>query len=347
MTLHIVEHACLQNANTLALPVFARYYFCLTELSQVPEIMTFVEQRSIDFLLLGGGSNIVFTQDYPGLVIHNEIAGISVEKGEGNSYFVEAGGGEVWEALVQYCLVNDYCGIENLALIPGTVGAAPVQNIGAYGVELSHVFHSLTGWDCRERCWKTLAIDDCLFSYRNSIFKHALKNSFVITSVVLRLSGPGSESECASNNISYPALREALAQSGIENPSPADIVATVSKVRNSKLPNPKVLANAGSFFKNPIVDQTRFALLQHQFPNIVSFSVAESSDKKLSAGWLVEQVGWKGKRLGPVGMHDKQALVLVNYGAASCGDVMGLARAVQQSVAQTFSVELEIEPDII
>jgi UDP-N-acetylmuramate dehydrogenase len=341
LTLHIADHVSLQNANTLALPVFARYYFRLTELSQVPEIMAFVEQRSLSFLLIGGGSNIVFTQDYSGLVIHNEIGGISVKKGEGDTYFVEAGGGEVWETLVQYCLVNGYCGIENLALIPGTVGAAPVQNIGAYGVELSHIFHSLTGWDCREHCWKTLTIDDCSFSYRDSIFKQTLKNGFLITSVVLRLSGT------AAKNISYPALRDALVQSGIETPSSEDIVTTVSKVRNSKLPNPNELPNAGSFFKNPIVNQEKFTLLQRKFSDIVSFPVAESSDKKLSAGWLVQEAGWKGKRLGPVGMHDKQALVLINYGGASCRDVMNLANAVQHSVAEKFNIELEVEPDII
>ena len=341
MTLHIDEHTSLQHANTLALPVSARYYIRLTELSQVPAIMAFVQQRQISFLVIGGGSNIVFTQDYPGLVIHNEISGISVTKGPGDSCFVEAGGGEVWDNLVHYCLANGYCGIENLALIPGTVGAAPIQNIGAYGVELSQVFHSLSGWDCRDSCWKTLTAADCLFSYRNSVFKQSLKNSFVITSVVLRLSAS------APNDLSYPALRDALAQSGIDKPSPQDIVATVSAVRRSKLPDPNELPNAGSFFKNPVVDQKKFSALQHEFPGIVGFSVVNSSEKKLSAGWLVEHAGWKGQRLGPVGMYDKQALVLVNYGKASCREVIALADTVQHSVAQKFGLELEIEPDII
>ncbi len=341
MKLDIVEYASLLSSNTLALPVSARYFFHLTSSEQVPEILAFARDRAVPFLVLGGGSNIVLTTDYPGLVIRNELRGISVTKGDGEDCFVEAGAGEVWDQLVQYCLANGYSGIENLALIPGTVGAAPIQNIGAYGVELSQVFHSLTGWDCREQCWKTLGIDDCQFSYRNSIFKNELKNQFIISSVVLRLSN------VAKFNISYPALQQALDEAGIEHASAKEIVDTVIAVRNSKLPNPQELPNTGSFFKNPIVGFERFKVLQKDFPQLVSFPIPTSADKKLSAGWLVEHAGWKGKRLGSVGMHDKQALVLINYENASGLDVMEFAARVQKAVAGKFGIELEIEPDVV
>lgn len=336
MSLSIKENSSLEKNNTLALPATARYYIELTHVEQVTELMAFAEQQGIPFLVIGGGSNIVFSDNYAGLIIKNALMGITFDE-RGDDVFVTAAAGENWHQLVQVCLREGYYGLENLSLIPGSVGAAPIQNIGAYGVELRDCFESLTGWNCIDNEWQTLSKDDCHFSYRDSIFKQALKNQFIITSVVLKLS------KKPNVKINYAALKDALTNSGIAEPSPIEVAEAVIAIRNSKLPNPDESPNVGSFFKNPIVDIQKANDLLAQYPGLVTYAVSDKK-VKLAAGWLLEQAGWKGRREGDVGMHDKQSLVMINYGQAVGADVISLASAVELDIQHKFGVQLEIEP---
>jgi UDP-N-acetylmuramate dehydrogenase len=343
----ILEHMPLQGLNTLALAATARYYYRLSDSANLPKLLAFAERRELPVLVLGGGSNMVLGEDYPGLVIQMAVLGIQVRTPElgtqsdaPETIIVSAGSGENWHQLVMHCLGCGYYGLENLALIPGTVGAAPVQNIGAYGVELAEVFHSLRGWDCQQRCWRTLWPADCDFGYRDSIFKAALKQRFIITEVrfILRT--------CATVNSDYRGLNQQLAAQGIKQPSPQQLAQAVITLRQSKLPDPAELPNAGSFFKNPLVAQTQLKTLLEQYPELVYYPAA-GGRVKLAAGWLIEQAGWKGRALGPVAMHHLQALVLVNKGGANGAQVLALAAAVQRQVLQCFAVQLEIEPELI
>jgi len=350
MPKNVLEYMPLQGLNTLALAATARYYYRLSESVDLPQILDFAEARELPVLVLGGGSNMVLAEDYPGLVIHIALRGISAQTGLGEgaegeaisaaTVLVTAASGENWHQLVMHCLQCGYYGLENLALIPGTVGAAPVQNIGAYGVELNEVFASVKGWDRQQRRWRTLGPQDCAFGYRDSIFKGALKEHFIITEVSFRL-----HSEAVVNS-GYRALDQQLLAQGIDRPSPQQLADAVIALRQSKLPNPAELANAGSFFKNPVISQAQLRLLLAQYPEVVYYP-APAGGVKLAAAWLIEQAGWKGRALGPVAMHHLQALVLVNRGGASGAQVLALAQAVQQQVWQRFAVTLEIEPDII
>ena len=342
----VKENVSLQASNTLALPARARYYLEISSREQIPEAVAYAKAKQLELLVLGGGSNIVLTADFPGLVLKIMLRGIRAieltEKADeepADTVVVTACAGESWHQLVEYCLQRGYNGLENLALIPGTVGAAAIQNIGAYGVELTDFFYSLTGWDCEQQCWRSFTKDDCDFSYRNSIFKHTLSGRFVVVELSLQLHKT-TQVKCG-----YGALQQQLQLQGITDPDPLQVAAAVIAVRQDKLPDPAMLANAGSFFKNPLLSEEQASQLKRIHPQLVCYPQTDGR-VKLAAGWLLEQAGWKGKRLGPVGMHSKQSLVLVNYAGASGADVLTLVRAIQQDIQQQFNIDLEIEPVI-
>ena len=338
MTLQIQQNVSLQALNTLAINVSTKFMAMIDKPSDVVDALELASSNDWPVVVIGGGSNVLLTGDIDGLLMYCRLQGITAEQ-QGNDVLVTAQAGENWHDLVQYCLEHNYYGLENLALIPGTVGAAPIQNIGAYGVELHQLFESLYGWDIDRQQWRNLSAQDCQFSYRNSIFKQALKNRFFITSVTLRLS------LIDKPNISYAALQQYFNAAGIESPMAQQVFDAVIAIRQSKLPDPKELANVGSFFKNPIISRQQQQQLIANYPDMVCYP--QSDDRvKIAAGWLLEQAGWKGKKIGPVGMHDQQALVLINYQQGDGQAVLKLAEAIQQDIAQRFSINLEIEPQI-
>lgn len=330
-----IEHnKSLQSLNTLAIPASCAYYLKLLEKQQLPEIIEWAASQNIPWMILGGGSNSILNDRFEGLVIHNQLKGVDITE-RGDDRIVTAGAGEVWDELVRQCLDQSCYGLENLIFIPGLVGAAPIQNIGAYGVELADRFLSLEGWHVKDQQWQTLTLEDCEFSYRDSVFKHRLKDNFVITSITLRLSA------APLLTLSYPSLQRQLSS----DPTPWDVANAVESIRRSKLPDPDHLPNAGSFFKNPIVDPDTFADLQQRFPDIVSFR-QDDGRVKLAAGWLIEHCGWKGQQQQGVGVHEKQALVLVNYEGQTADKLLSLAGDIQRDVEKTFAVKLEIEPRV-
>ena len=292
-------------------------------------------------LVLGGGSNVLFTKDYEGLVIVNRIGGRSIiQEDASGRVVVRAGAGENWHQFVLWCLDNGLSGIENLSLIPGTVGAGPIQNIGAYGVELKDVFVELEAIRIADKKHIVFNHDDCQFEYRDSIFKQEGKGKYIITSVTLALS------RSALVHISYGAIRNTLAEMQITNPTPRDVSNAIIAIRSAKLPDPDVLPNAGSFFKNPEMGQDHFLQLQKEFPNIVHYNLP-NGNIKVPAGWLIEQCGWKGKRVGNVGCHTKQALVIVNYDNATGTEIWEHALRVRASVERKFGIVLQAEVNIV
>lgn len=332
------ENISLRELNTLGLSASARYCIEINTEDQLLEALAFAETRQLPWMVLGGGSNIILTTDFPGLVLKMALRGVSVKE-EGGQLIVSAAAGENWHQLVEHCLANGYNGLENLAYIPGTVGAAPIQNIGAYGLELADIFHSLRGWDCEHRCWRSFDRDSCQFAYRDSIFKGRLKGRFIITEVSLALH------KNAAVNCDYRALQDHLHQQQISQPSPQQLAAAVIRIRQSKLPDPAQLPNAGSFFKNPLVTGSQAEQLKNLYPGLPCYPQPDGR-VKLAAGWLLEHAGWKGKRSGPVGMHAQQALVLINYAGACGADVLSLAREIQRDIKQQFKLDLTIEPAI-
>jgi UDP-N-acetylmuramate dehydrogenase len=292
-----------------------------------------------DLLILGLGSNVLFTHDFKGVVIRNEIRGISIIGESGDSVLIEAGAGEKWEDLVDYAVARNLGGIENLTLIPGTVGAAPVQNIGAYGAEASDVIVSVNAFHLEKKEWMTLDNEACGFGYRDSIFKRELKNRSVICSVVFRLS------KTPELKLDYGDIRKELAARDIINPSVKDISSIIAGIRRSKLPDPQQTGNAGSFFKNPVITGSEFQVLSSSYPHVKVFRQGDLY--KIPAGWLIEQAGWKGYRLGDAGCYEKQALILVNYGRATGRDILALAQMIEASVFDKFGINLEMEVNLI
>jgi UDP-N-acetylmuramate dehydrogenase len=291
-------------------------------------------------LILGGGSNILFTKDFGGLVLKNEIRGIALIREDEHHVYVRAGAGESWDAFVQYCLHRNWAGIENLSLIPGSVGAAPMQNIGAYGVELKEVFYELEAWSLDDSKVYSFSLNDCELGYRDSVFKRRDKGRFVILHVVFRLN------KIPRFHIAYGAIREELDKMGVGALSIQAISQAVIRIRRSKLPDPAVMGNAGSFFKNPVVSGEQFASLRGSFPGMVGFPNLDGT-VKLAAAWMIEQCGRKGYRKGDAGCHAMQALVLVNYGRASGAELFGLSEEIGQSVKKKFGIELEREVNIV
>jgi UDP-N-acetylmuramate dehydrogenase len=290
-------------------------------------------------LVLGGGSNLLFTKPFDGMVLKNNIGGITVTREDANSVWVKAGAGVNWHALVLHCIARGWGGIENLSLIPGCVGAGPMQNIGAYGVELKDVFDELEAYHLNDNALVTFGLDDCAFGYRDSVFKHRYRHQFAIVSVTLRLQ------KQPQFNIGYGAIGAQLAKMGVEVPTLQAVSDAVIAIRQSKLPDPAVLGNAGSFFKNPTVAQEVFAQLQQTNPAAPGYPQANGT-VKLAAGWLIEQCGLKGCRQGDAGVHTQQALVLVNYGQATGTDILALSHQVIAAVYDKFGVVLEPEVNV-
>lgn len=329
----------LLKLNTFGVEASAKYYAGVTSEKELDVLARSTEFSTGPLLILGGGSNILFTKDFPGLVLHMQIRGISVSE-EGDDVYVTAGGGVVWNDLVQYCVNHGYAGIENLSLIPGTVGAAPVQNIGAYGVELMDVFVNCRAFDIREKTVKIFNHAACQFSYRDSFFKNEGRGSYIITEVTLRLS------KTPNLNLSYGAIESELERRGISQPSLRDVADVVSSIRVNKLPDPTSIGNSGSFFKNPIISADEFEKIESIFPDIVYYPV-QSNQFKLAAGWLIEKCGWKGKKVGNTGTWKNQALVLVNHGNASGSEVYNLSEKIIDSVYAKFGVRLEREVNML
>lgn len=321
----------------MGLNVNSRAYVGIRHSKELNQIKSFLEEFE-KVLVLGGGSNILFTKDFNGLVLHNCIAGIDILKENQDFVWLKIGGGVEWDSLVKYTVNNQYYGIENLSMIPGSVGAAPVQNIGAYGTELKDVFDSLECYHLKNDAWLKLNKDECQFAYRDSVFKQELKNQVIITSVTLKLS------KTKHFNLSYKALADYLAKE--DHLSLDKVSRAVRYIRSSKLPNPKEIGNTGSFFKNPIVHKEIYKKLSQDYDNIPFYEI-DNESVKIPAGWLIEQCGWKGFRDGDAGVYDKQALVLVNYGNAKASDLLNLVRNIQNSVSEKFDINLINEVNMI
>lgn len=336
-TLKIISDYDLQLLNTLGVPSRASQFVRVTDETELLQALAYAQREQLPVLVLGGGSNVVLPERFAGLVIQVAIMGIDVVVEDDEYAWVQAGAGVVWQDLVEFSLQHDLFGLENLSLIPGTVGAAPIQNIGAYGVELDSVFDTLTAVhrESLERCAFDKA--SCEFRYRDSVFKNRLRDALVVTRVTLKLR------KRAPLNISYAPLQEALAGIPAGQMTPRKVSEAVIAIRQSKLPDPARIPNTGSFFKNPIVSLEEFVSLQQQYPDIVSFPVGDDT-VKLAAGWLLEKAGWRGHQEEGVGMHARQALVLVNPGHVSGERVLAYALRLQEDIKQRFGIALEREP---
>ena len=337
--LQIQENVSLKNFNTFGIDAKARYF---VEIGHEDELMEFFmdpKWLQTPRLVLGGGSNMLFVKDFDGLVIRMNIRGIEHHISH-QDVFVKAGAGEVWNDLVNFCVDRGYAGIENLSLIPGSVGASPIQNIGAYGVELKDVFDSCRAFEIETGEIRAFTKDECKFGYRDSVFKTELKGKYIITSVKFHLS------LIPTINLKYGAIEQELASRGINVPTIKDVSSVVSHIRVSKLPDPSTIGNAGSFFKNPVIDEAGLNKVYSQFPEVVHYP-AGPGEVKLAAGWLIEQCGWKGKVVGHTGTWKNQALVLVNHGGASGEEVYSLSSQIIDSVYTKFGVLLEREVNIV
>jgi UDP-N-acetylmuramate dehydrogenase len=336
--MEIQENISLKQLNTFGMNVSARWFTAVQTTEELKELYANEKSHSSDNFILGGGSNILFTKNVNALVVRNELRGIEVVKEDAEYVYVKSGAGEVWHEFVMDCIRNNRGGVENLSLIPGSVGAGPMQNIGAYGVELKDVFHELEAFHIHEHIFKTFSAEECKFGYRESVFKHELKNQFFITSVTFRLK------KNPTFNTSYGAIEKELLVMGVKELSVAAISQAVINIRTSKLPDPKVIGNAGSFFKNPIVSAEQFSKLKTEFPDIISYQ--SGNNFKIAAGWMIEKTGLKGKRFGEAGVHKDQALVLVNYGNATGQEIFDLSSKVLAMVNEKFGVMLEREVNI-
>lgn len=334
----VQSNVSLQSFTTFGIAVSARYYFRLTEVAQLPkfnQLMQLPEFAGLPLLILGGGSNVIVTRDFPGVVLHMALIGREYLFEDDHFVYVRAAAGEVWHDFVQWTLERGWGGLENLSLIPGSVGAAPIQNIGAYGVELKDGFHSLSWFEFATGKMHTLTHAECQFFYRDSVFKNGLRNQGIILEVTFKLAKQWQP------KLGYDGVAQAL--QGVATPTPQQVSFAICVVRRSKLPDPQLIGNAGSFFKNPVVSAEICAALLARFPQLVNYRQSDGK-YKLAAGWLIEQTGWKGRALGRAGVYEKQALVLVNLGGATGADVASLAKAIQEDVKRNFGVQLEIEP---
>lgn len=329
----------LQPHNTLAVPARARFYARVTDAAQLPEWLEFARANSLPLLLLGGGSNLVLREDFNGLVIHIGLQGREKVSEDREHVWLKVAAGENWHKLVEYTLERQYWGLENLSLIPGSVGAAPIQNIGAYGVELQDVFESLEAFDLVTGERIQFDKDACAFGYRDSLFKHEGRDRYLITSVTFKLF------KQPHLKISYPSLREELKAIPVSQLTPVEVSQTVCRIRQSKLPDPVQIPNVGSFFKNPVIGLTQFLELQILHPGLVSYPV-DTHHVKIAAGWLIERAGWKGASRGAVAVHSEQALVLTNPGHAMGAEVLALAEEIRHSIASEYGIDLEPEPRV-
>lgn len=340
----IEKNISLKKYNTFKINAYAASLAVFNSVPELEELLENHEQIKDNYknsiLILGGGSNLLFTSNFDGLILKNAIKGIRVVKEDKHHIYVQAGAGENWHRFVLFCIDHNFAGVENLSLIPGNVGASPMQNIGAYGVEIKDVFYSLEAYHIKDKKMISFSLNDCAFGYRESVFKRKLKDQFVITSVTYRLS------KIPRFNISYGAIARELEKMGVEELGIKAISQAVINIRSSKLPDPAVIGNAGSFFKNPEIAHAAFESLKEKFPAIVGYDLP-NGNVKLAAGWLIEECGWKGYRKADAGCYEKQALVLVNYGNAAGNEIFQLSEEILQSVKAKFGVGLEREVNII
>jgi len=341
----VQQSTSLLPYNTFGIDAKAQFFASFSNIEELKTLLEYKKHQSslnktLPLMILGGGSNILLTNDVEGLVLKNELKGIELLNEDNDHYYVKAAAGEIWHNLVEYCIANNYVGLENLSLIPGNVGASPMQNIGAYGVELKDVFYELEAYNINEGSIDKFSIDDCKFGYRESVFKNELKGKYIILNVTYKLK------KHPVFNTSYGAINIELERMGAKEVTIKNISQAVINIRTSKLPNPKEIGNAGSFFKNPQVSKETWQAILESYPNVVAYKVDELH-YKLAAGWLIEQCGWKGFRKGDAGCHAKQALVLVNYGKAKGEEILDLSTEIIQSVKEKFGVELEREVNII
>lgn len=332
------ENYPLRQLNTFGMDVKAKLFASFTSEETLDALARTKAWQENDPFILGGGSNILFTKDVDTLVAFNGMKGIENRGGDENYTYLRVGAGEVWHDFVMHCISNNLGGVENLSLIPGSVGAGPMQNIGAYGVELKDVFQELEAYHIEGRYFVKFRTDECNFGYRESVFKNKFKNQFVITRVTFRLN------KQPKFNTSYGAIEKELERMGVKDFSIKAISDAVINIRQSKLPDPKQIGNAGSFFKNPVISAAQFENLKAKYPNVVSYPSGDHV--KLAAGWLIEQCGWKGYREGDAGVHKDQALVLVNYGNAKGEQLYALSQKILDSVYEKFGVQLEREVNI-
>jgi UDP-N-acetylmuramate dehydrogenase len=336
----IYQNISLKPYNTFGIDVNAAQFVRVNTIEEVQVLCTTFNLAERKKLIFGGGSNLLLTQDFDGMAIKIELNGINKIKEDDNFVWIKAMSGEVWHHLVMYAVDNNYYGLENLSLIPGCVGAAPMQNIGAYGAEIKDTFEELTAVEIETGKLVTFKNEECKFGYRESIFKNEAKDKYIIVSVTFKLSKKG------NLNTQYGAISDTLKQKGIAEPSIRDVSDAVIAIRSSKLPDPKVLGNSGSFFKNPEIQANQYDALKLKFPTIPGYPL-NTDLVKVPAGWLIEQCGFKGKRIGNTGAHKDQALVLVNYGEATGNEIFALAKQIQATVFETFGIKITPEVNII
>jgi UDP-N-acetylmuramate dehydrogenase len=337
--MNIQENISLLPFNTFGIDKNARFFAIATSTEDVKQLIQKSKEMNVPLFILGGGSNILLTKNLEALVMKIEIKGFELIEEDENGVLVKVGAGESWHEFVLYCIQKNWGGVENLSLIPGTVGASPMQNIGAYGIEIKEVFDHLEAINRNTNEVRKFYSEECKFGYRESVFKNDLKEQYVITHVVFRLSkSPVIHAE-------YGAIRQTLKEKGIETPIIKDISDAVIEIRRSKLPDPAHIGNAGSFFKNPTVPVSIFENIKSEFPNVPGFPNEEGV--KIPAAWLIEQTGWKGKRFGNIGVHQFQPLVLVNYGGGEGNDIKELSSKIQESVLNKFNVLLQPEVNFL
>lgn len=333
----IQQNISLKSYNTFGIDVQANQFVEVSNLLELKEVLEFNQEP---LLILGGGSNILLTKNFEGLVLKNNFKGIKVIKETDEDVLLEVGGGEVWHEFVLYCVKNNFSGIENLSLIPGNVGASPMQNIGAYGVEVKDVITGVEAVSLKDFSVRKFTSQECEFGYRTSIFKTTEKGNYFISKVTFRLS------KQPNINTSYGAINSELENKGVKAPTIKDVSDAVIAIRKSKLPDPREIGNSGSFFKNPLITKDHLHKIQLEFKDVPNY-LQEDGDYKIAAGWLIEQCGWKGKKINNYGVHSKQALVLVNYGGSTGKEIFDLSSEIIQSVENKFNITLEREVNII
>lgn len=340
MKFEIQRNYSLKPYNTFGIDAQCSYFVSVENVDELKEVLRSETAKSNELLILGGGSNLLLTQDIDALVIKINIKGIKIEKETEENVWLSAFAGENWHEFVLKTLEMNCYGLENLSLIPGCVGASPMQNIGAYGVEIKDYFHQLEALNLETLEIETFDNASCEFGYRESIFKRKYKSKYIITKVVFKLN------KTHHTNTSYGAIEQELSKMGVNAPTPKDVSNAVISIRKSKLPDPKDIGNSGSFFKNPVISKLMYQKIKNQFPDVVSYPIDEQN-YKLAAGWLIDNAGWKGKTIGNYGVHKLQALVLVNYGGATGKEIYDLSEAIILSIQEKYGVTLEREVNIL
>jgi len=338
--MNIIENYPLLKLNTFGIDIKAKYFTSINTINELIEVTKTNVFKDLELLILGGGSNILFTKDFDGLVILNNIKGKEIIDQNQQSIFLKIGAGENWHELVMYCVDNGWGGIENLSLIPGNTGTAPMQNIGAYGVEIKETFIELEALEISSGKIVKFNNSDCEFGYRESVFKNKMKNQYIILNITLELK------KNPVLNINYGDVKAILESQNIKNPAIKEVSNAIISIRQSKLPDPKKIGNSGSFFKNPIVSLNQREQIKKKYPNVVNYEINEN-EFKIAAGWLIERAGWKGKKFNNYGIHEKQALVLVNYGLANGMEIFELSEKIILDIKDKFGITLEREVNII